>query len=375
MKIVFVNVEDHMFLNQRLNLALAAKDAGFEVVIASRKSELCEEICSHGFKYIDTGNNRELGSLISEFASIYRLYKIFVQEQPDIVHNISIKPVIYGSLAARLAKVKKIVNLVNGLGYVFIGNASLKRWVLKTIVLKMYRFALSSKKVSVIFQNPDDLTYFINNKITSFQNSNLILGSGVDTEVFSPGCQNSEESVPKILFFGRMLWDKGVQYLIEAAIQLKSEGIEFTLNFAGEPDVANPSHISMAQLEKWQRDGLINYLGYCHDMVGVIRDSDLIVLPTHYPEGVPLSLIEAASIGKPIVTTDTPGCREIVQDGVNGFLVPIKDSAALANKIKILIKNKDLMSSFGEQSRRRTKKLFSKEIVNKKTLEIYHKTL
>ncbi len=168
-----------------------------------------------------------------------------------------------------------------------------------------------------------------------------------------------------------MLWDKGIGYLIDAIKILKSEGIEFSLNLAGEPDKSNPSHITLEQLKKWEDNGLIKYLGYCSDMVEIIRASDLVVLPTYYREGVPLSLIEAASVGKPIVTTDMPGCREIVVDGVNGFLVPVKDSVVLADQIREILLNKDLRVSFGQKSRERAIHLFAKEIVATRTIEIY----
>jgi len=371
MKIIFINVEDHMFLNQRLNLALAAQKAGFEVIVASAKSDLHTDILGYGFKYVDTGNKREGKNVFSQISSIYRLYRIFRNEKPDIVHNTSIKPVIYGSIAARLSGVPKIVNLVNGLGYVFIEHKSVRRLVVKVLVKAMYRFALASRRISVIFQNPDDRDYFIDKKITSKNNSYLILGSGVDTDLFSPSSEDPIKHNLTVLFFGRMLWDKGIEYLIDATNILKSEGIEFTLNLAGEPDKSNPSHITLEQLKEWENNGLVNYLGYCSDMVEIIRASDLVVLPTYYREGVPLSLIEAASVGKPIVTTDMPGCREIVVDGVNGFLVPVKDSIALADKIREILLNKDLRVLFGRKSRERAIHLFAKEIVAKRTIEIY----
>jgi glycosyltransferase involved in cell wall biosynthesis len=238
-------------------------------------------------------------------------------------------------------------------------------------VKAMYRFALASRRISVIFQNPDDRDYFIDKKITSKNNSYLILGSGVDTDLFSPSSEDPIKHNLTVLFFGRMLWDKGIEYLIDATNILKSEGIEFTLNLAGEPDKSNPSHITLEQLKEWENNGLVNYLGYCSDMVEIIRASDLVVLPTYYREGVPLSLIEAASVGKPIVTTDMPGCREIVVDGVNGFLVPVKDSIALADKIREILLNKDLRVLFGRKSRERAIHLFAKEIVAKRTIEIY----
>ncbi len=374
MKIIFVNVEDHMFLNQRLNLALAAQKAGFEVVVASNKSALHTEIIGYGFKYIDTGSKRDSRNVFTQISSIYRLYQIFCNEQPSIIHNTSIKPVIYGSIAGRLSGVPKIVNLVNGLGYVFIEHKSVRRLIVKAVVKTMYRLALASRSISVIFQNPDDRDYFIDEKITSKNNSYLILGSGVDTDIFSPSSENPCKHDLTVLFFGRMLWDKGIEYLIDATKILKSEGIEFTLNLAGEPDKDNPSCIPLEQLKKWENDGLINYLGYCSDMVDIIRASDLVVLPTYYREGVPLSLIEAASVGKPIVTTDMPGCREIVVDGVNGFLVPVKDSVALADKIREILLNKDLRVSFGQKSRERAINVFAKEIVARRTIEIYLKS-
>ncbi len=371
MKIVFVNVEDHMFLNQRLNLALAAKEAGFEVVVASNKSELHTTISNYGFKYIDTGNKRQGKNIFVQMLSIYRLYRIFRDEKPDVVHNISIKPVIYGSIAARLSGVSRIVNLVNGLGYVFTSSKSVRRFMIKKLVIYMYKLAFSSERIHVIFQNPDDHNYFIHKQIASKNNSHLILGSGVDTSLFSPSTEMISNSKPVVLFFGRMLWNKGIGYLIEAKKILKADNIDFTLTLAGEPDESNPSSIKLEQIKKWESEGLIKFLGYCPDMVEIIRGSDLVTLPSYYREGVPLSLIEAASIGKPIVTTDMPGCREIVEDGINGFLVPIKDSKALANKIKEILLNEDMKESFSENSRQRAIRFFSKEIVNKKTIEIY----
>lgn len=371
MKIVFVNVEDHMFLNQRLNLALAAKEAGFKVVVASNKSELHTTISNYGFKYVDTRNKRQGKNIFVQILSIYRLYRIFRDEKPDVVHNISIKPNIYGSIAARLCGVPRIVNLVNGLGYVFTSDKSIRRFMIKKLVIHMYRFAFLSERIQVIFQNPDDQDYFIHKKITSKNNSHLVLGSGVDTSLFSPSNSMTFNSKPVVLFFGRMLWDKGIGYLIEAKKILKADNIDFNLTLAGEPDDSNPSSIELEQIKKWESEGLIKFLGYCPDMVEIIRGSDLVTLPSYYREGVPLSLIEAASIGKPIVTTDMPGCREIVEDGVNGFLVPIKDSKALANKIKEILLNEDMKVSFGENSRQRAIRFFSKEIVNKKTIEIY----
>jgi glycosyltransferase involved in cell wall biosynthesis len=371
MKVMFVNVDDEMFLKQRLNLALAIQKSGFEVIVASEMTNLHKKISEYGFKYVDTGIKREGKNVFKQISSIYRLYRLFRDEKPDIVHNISIKPVIYGSIAARLSGVKKIVNLVNGLGYVFTEDRSFKRLALRVIVTFMYRITFSSKRIKVIFQNPDDQKFFISKGITTKENSFLILGSGVDTSFFSPNIEKPTNVKPRVLYFGRMLWDKGIEYLVEAKKILKGSGVDFDLILVGKPDESNPSHIKLKQLKKWESEGLIQFLGYRSDIIELIRECDLVVLPTYYREGVPLSLIEAASVGKPIVTTDMPGCREIVVDGFNGFIVPVKDSISLAEKIQEILSNKDMRISFGKNSRQRVIDLFAIETVAKKTIDIY----
>jgi glycosyltransferase involved in cell wall biosynthesis len=371
MKVIYVNVEDEFFLGQRLNLALAAKEQGHDVTIASNKSDRHTDILGYGFKYIDTGNSRLGKNPFQQIAAIFRLYSIFKNLKPDIVHNISVKPVIYGSIAAKLSGVPMIVNLINGLGYAYVEDASIKRKFVKHIVTLLYRIALMGQNVRVIFQNPDDRRLFIKKQVVSTENSYTILGSGVDTEYFCPGEDIKPNSAPVILYFGRMLWDKGLRYLVEASQLLKSKSIEFDLVLAGEPDASNPASIDEQILRKWEAANLITYLGYRSDILGLIRGADIIVLPSYYREGVPLSLIEAASVGKAIVTTDTPGCREIVIDGHNGFLVPPKDSQFLADKLLTLIESRELREKFGEKSRQRAVDVFSKEIVNKATLSIY----
>ena len=235
----------------------------------------------------------------------------------------------------------------------------------------MYRTTFSSKRIKVIFQNPDDQKFFISKRITTKENSFLILGSGVDTSFFSPTNEKPTNEKPCVLYFGRMLWDKGIEYLVEAKKILKGSGVDFDLILVGKPDESNPSHIKLKQLKKWESEGLIQFLGYRSDIIELIRECDLVVLPTYYREGVPLSLIEAASVGKPIVTTDMPGCREIVVDGFNGFIVPVKDSISLAEKIQEILSNKDMRISFGKNSRQRVIDLFAIETVAKKTIDIY----
>ena len=241
------------------------------------------------------------------------------------------------------------------------------------MVSTLYKLALSNKNIIVIFQNPDDKQYFLDRNILDESQIKVILGSGVNTDKYKPSVEEipTNQSKIKIIFLSRMLWVKGVKYLIDAVRILKSRSLEFELNLVGQPDLGNPDSIPYKTLESWEKNGLINYKGFINDPIKIIQSADVVVLPTYLREGVPLSLIESASCGKPIVTTDVPGCREIVIDGLNGFLIPPKDTIALSESLEKLIINEPLRKKFGEESRKLALKSFSKEIVNKKTLELY----
>lgn len=368
---MYVTVEDRFFLAQRLNLALAAKDKGLSVIVASRGGELRDKIESYGFKYVDTNNVRSDLNFFQQFAQIRRLYKIFLQEKPDIVHNISIKPVIYGSIAARLAKINKIVNLINGLGSVFTSTSKTKVIILRIIIIVLYWFALQGKNIKVIFQNPDDLKLFKKLQLVKDKQCHLILGSGVDTQRFKALEKPHQNNVPKILYCGRMLWSKGLQHLIEAVEILEASGERFELHLVGEPDPDNPESIDESILVGWQEKELITYHGFQPNVLQYIHDCDIAVLPTFLREGIPLSLIEIASCGKPIITTNVPGCREIVQENVNGILVTPKNPTLLADAIKRLLIDPELRLKMGLRGRKLVEQRFSSEIINKQTLALY----
>jgi glycosyltransferase involved in cell wall biosynthesis len=370
MKVVFVVVEDKYFLMQRLNLAQSVKNLGHEVVVVSQDTGYSSRIIELGFKFVPMANKRAGRNPIYEFIGILELAKLYKELSPDLVHHVSIKPVLYGSIAAKLAGVKKVVNLVNGLGFVFSEEKSFKRSLFKILISLFYKIAFFNKSIKVIFQNPDDRNYFVSKGLINREKTYVILGSGVDMEQFSfagePGGR------VQVLFCARMIWDKGIKYLVEASRILKNKGLEFDLNFVGSPDESNPQSLTESQLKDWNDQGLINYKGFQTNIPEVIKNNHIVVLPTFYREGVPLSLIESASVGRPIVTTDMPGCREIVQDNHNGFIVPIKDSRSIAEALEKLIISKDLRVNFGKKSRQLVENSFSKEIVNKKTLEVYN---
>jgi len=304
---------------------------------------------------------------ISELRTIYALYRVYKTEQPQLVHHFTIKPVIYGTIAARFAGVPKIVNSITGLGFVFTSN-TLKAKALGILVKNLYRFCFISKKVRVIFQNLDDRDFFVNNSIIKENKGYLVEGSGVDIHKFIPTETNN--NAPKVLLASRLLIEKGIFEFIEAVKILKNKGLEFEAIIAGDIDSANPGSITESQLQNWKQSGIANFLGFQKDMVSILKSTDIACLPS-YREGLPMSLLEAMSAGKPVVTTDAPGCRATVRDGRNGFLVPIKSPQSLATALEKLILNLSLRRKMGAESRAIATDVFSKEKITSEIIKIY----
>lgn len=365
---IVVNV-DWFFLSHRLPIALRAIEEGYDVTILAIEEEgLGDEIRSHGLAFISLPSSRGGMNPIKDIGLIRFLYKVYQREKPDIIHHVAIKPVLYGSIAARLARSKKIINAVSGLGSMFINPNRL--YPIYQIISRLYKIAFQNPRIHVIIQNNDDkeiikkLTSIIDGKI------HLIEGSGVDLSSF----QYTEEpdSLPiQIALVSRMLWDKGIGELVEASKVLKKkhgDGVEVIL--AGKVDPENKSSIAKDQLVEWTNEGWIKWVGFQTDIVGLYRSSHIAVLPS-YREGLPKSLIEGMAIGRPVVTTDAPGCRSVVDEGYNGFKVPIKDVELLADRLDQLISSKELRNRMGINSRKLAEEKFSLKMVLDKTFEIY----
>jgi len=269
--------------------------------------------------------------------------------------------VIYGSLAARYARVGRIVNMISGLGYVFIGDGMVQR-MLRPLVHRMYRFALRGSH-TVLFQNPDDRKYFIDHTLVPEDKTGVIPGSGVDTERFPYVGSTTNGQNCTFLFVGRILKDKGVLEFVEAARLMKRSSPEAKFQMLGRIDPDNPSHIEESVVRSWVNDGLVEYLGEVDDVRDVLGRSDVLVLPS-YREGVPKSVLEAMAMGKAIVTTDVPGCRETVEHGKNGLLVPPKDVAALQSAMESMIAHPDRRAAMGKESRKIVEMRFDVQIVN-----------
>lgn len=370
-KLLIVVSVAKFFLSHRLTLAKAAQAAGYEVHIATPSSTLNVDITANGLIHhcisMDRGGLNPFRDVLA-ISSLCRLYK---RIQPDLVHLVTIKPILYGGIAARLMRVPAVVNALSGLGYMFISTAH-KIKILRSLVLFLYKMAFRHPNMCAIFQNENDLEFFVNKKLLDKNNTVLIRGAGVDMQEYALSAEPANSS-PIIILPSRMLWDKGIAEFVAAARMVKKQmAARFVL--AGHCDEANPAVISQQQLSAWASEGVIEWWGERKDMPAVFRQANIVCLPS-YREGLPRVLVEAAASGRAIVTTDTAGCRDVVHDGENGLLVPIKNATALAEALLKLIRNPQLRISMGRQGRQIVAQDYSLDTVLTQTLATYQDLL
>ena len=369
--IVYFVSEDWYFCSHRLPIARKALAEGFKVVVITKVSKHKDAIESEGFELAPIEIKRGGMNLFSELKTISELYSYYKKYNPDIVHHVAIKPVIYGTLVAQFIGSIKIVNAMAGLGYIFISNKK-KVKLLRFFIHQLFRFLFRSKNSQLILQNKDDLEYFLKNKLVNNDNVAIIRGSGVNIEQFT--FMNEVKDTPIVMLASRMLWDKGVGEFVEAARILKQEGVEARFVLTGENDSENPASISNKQLNEWNKSDAVEWWGGKNNMHEILTQACIVCLPS-YREGLPKVLLEAASCGRPVIATNVPGCREIVHNGENGILVPLKDSSSLASAIKELINNPEKRKIMGNDGRKLVESEFSEEIVVSQTLEVYQELL
>ncbi len=368
---IVVNAEWY-FWSHRLPLAKALRNHGFQVIIAASVERGYQQaIEKEGFRFIPLHLQRRSSMPLRELASLFELFRLYRKERPDLVHHITIKPVLYGSLAAKAAKVPFVINTVPGLGYMFLQNG-LTGAIIRDLITCFYRLSLVGERVRLIVQNRDDLNLFLSKRVIPSHRVVVIRGSGVNVHQFVPSPEPA--GTPLVLLAGRLLWDKGVGELVEASRRLKEEGAACRVVFVGLPDANNPNSIPEDQLKSWHSEGVIEWWGLREDMSSVLGSCSIVVLPS-YREGVPKILLEGAAAGRPIITTDAPGCREIVRHGENGLLVPARDPVALADAIRALISNPGLRKEMGQRSRQIAIAEFSEERVLNETLAVYRELL
>jgi len=371
-KILYFVTEDWYFCSHRLALAIAAKEAGHDVAVVTRVRDHGDRIRSAGIRLISLELSRRGKNPLGEGLALWRLYRIYRNEKPDLVHHVALKPVLYGSMAARFAGVPRVVNALAGLGYLF-ASTRRRAKLLRLVVQIAFRWLLNAGVSRVILQNPDDVRTLIATQILRSERSVLIRGSGVDLDLFRPNGEPDE--IPVVILASRMLWDKGIGEFVKAAEMLQREGIRARFALVGDTDEENPAAIPSAQLARWAASGIVEWWGRRNDMPEVLARSHIVCLPSYYGEGVPKVLLEAAATGRAIVTTDMPGCREVVRNGDNGLLVPARDARALSRALRMLITERPLRQRMGRCGREIAEAEFGVEKVVAETLAVYRSLL
>lgn len=365
-KVAFIVNDTEFFLSHRLSLAKKCQEK-LDILVVVPKSDKNHLIRKEGFRIAEYTLNKNGVNPIGDLVSVYKIFRILRKEKPQFIHNFTIKPALYGSLAGRWAGVPNIIVTITGLGYIYISNKPRNR-ILRVLVDRCYRWAMKTPKVRVIFQNPDDQNLFAEKEFIPLDRTTIIPGSGVDPEIFYPLPKVDKEEF-KILVPCRMLWDKGVPDVVEAFQSLNLPS-NYSLLLAGKVVPGNPSSIPMATLKKWTQTGNIKWLGFVEDMNKLYNDCDIVCLPS-YREGLPLSLLEASLCEKPIVTTDVPGCNFLIRDNENGLLVPARSSQKLAQALKLLIDDSELRDRLARRARELTLKHYTCESINNSIMEFY----
>jgi glycosyltransferase involved in cell wall biosynthesis len=367
-KLIFLVTEDWYFVSHRLELAIAARRAGYNVSVVTHVDRHGHCITDAGLTLHPVAFNRSGLNPLEEFRTLIQIAAIYRRETPDIVHHVALKPVIYGSLVAQFVGIKGIVNALGGLGYVFSSTgrrAKILRWVIKPLL----RFALGGSRSRLIVQNRDDRERLVTGGLVKDETIRLIRGAGVHLGAYRKVSVASE--TPLAILPARLLWEKGVGNFVEAARLLRTRGINARFALVGSPDAANPASVNQSDIDEWVREGIIEYWGWQKDMPGVFAQAQIVCLPTYYGEGLPKSLLEAAASGCAIITTDMPGCREIVQDGVTGWLVPPRNVDELADALEQAITQPSRREKCGTAARALITTEFSMDRVASDTIALY----
>lgn len=371
MKFIFFANTDWYLYNFRLATALRVKADGHEVVMLSPPGEFGARFAAHGLRWLTLPMDRASLNPLREAATLRQLAGILRRERPEVLHSFTVKCAIYGALAARTARVPAVVNAVAGMGYVFTSD-HFKARALRPLVKAMLRVSLGGSRSLLILQNPDDAMAFVAAGLASTDRIRVIRSSGVNTTRFRPAVPPRGHGRLRVVLAARLLWEKGIQEFVDAARLLREQGRDVEFVLAGMPDPGNPRSVDAAQVRQWSDEGLLQWLGHVDDMPALFSTMDVMVLPSYYREGVPKSLIEAAACGLAIITTDLPGCREVVtQHGVDGLRVAARDARALADRIVALDDDRELLARLGRNARARALADFDERLVIQQTLDVY----
>lgn len=373
--LVFVVTEDWYFLSHRVQLALAAKEMGMRVVVLTGPGQRGQEIVDFGLEHRTFTLNRKSLSIRQELSAVRDLTKQFRALSPDIVHLVAAKPIVYGNIAAKITGCRSVVSAVAGLGYLYLANGFGARAMRSLYEMTFWTLVRGKSHCRVVIQNGDDAELFVRRKLATSGQIILTVGAGVDVDKFKPEPEPKVDPVV-VLTHSRMLWDKGIGELVEATRELRRDPSvpPFVVRLIGDPDHANPASIPSKTLEGWKREGVVEWLGRRNDIPLQLANCHIACLPS-YREGAPLSLLEAAAAGRPIIATDVPGCREVVSHEHNGLLVPARDVHALSVALKKLILDRGLREQYGAFGRTRAVNEFSSRVINGRIVDCYQELL
>ncbi|PSW92906.1 glycosyltransferase family 4 protein [Photobacterium iliopiscarium] len=369
MKILFLVNCSGFFYSHFLKLALSVKEKGAEVCIAAGNNNKKHELESLGFKVVLLPLSRCGKNIIKEIKALYSINKEIMNFKPDIIHAFTIKPVLYGSFISKVNPFIKgdVISSITGLGSLSLPKNSRDKFIWG-LVKKFYKISLSAPRSKIIFENGDDMKFFIDNSISNECNSFVVNGAGVDLDVFNISYE--KYNIITIILVSRLLKDKGISEYIEAGKILKDEGVNVRLLLVGDIDKNNPSTMNEKDIKEAHDKGYINWIGFQNDISQYNKLSHIACLPS-YREGRPKSLIEAAACGLPIITTDVPGCRQMVDDGLNGIIVPVRNAVKLADAIKTLSSSPEMMETMGNYSRSISEKIYGHNSIRDQFYNIY----
>lgn len=370
--ILYVVNNPAFFVSHRLPIASAAMKQGYAVHIACPDGAANSTLQSAGLTVHPLRLSRMGLQPLRELGSVISLLKLYRQLNPDLIHHITPKPNIYGGIAARLAGSRACVFAIAGMGYVFAGN-NWKQGFLRPFVRGLYALALAVRNKKIIVQNDDDHALMMHIAGVKAADIELIPGSGVDLEKFIQVPEPQDTCT--VVMAARLLNDKGVREFVEAARLLARKGHKARFILAGETDPGNPASVRDSQLNAWKASGIVECPGYVENVADLYARGHIVVLPSYYREGLPKSLIEAAACGRPVVTTDMPGCRDAVLPGRTGLLVPARDPEALASALETLLGDRELRVRMGTQARIWAEQKFSIDSVVERHLRIYNQLL
>jgi glycosyltransferase involved in cell wall biosynthesis len=371
-QIALVANTDWYLMNYRLSLARLLKERSMKVFLVSPRGPYVGRFEKAGYSWIELPIDRWGMNPVRDFATLLRFISIYRSRDLDLCHHFTMKPILYGSIAAQIVGIQGVVNSVTGLGQLF-RSESIRVGIARAVAVQLLRLTSRSARTKFVFQHRDDMDLFIGRGITTASEAVVIRGSGVDLDAFHPTPE--PEGTPVVVLVGRMLWQKGVSDLITAAEILQEERVEARFRLVGPLEAGNPAAISRRQLHEWTKRGSIEWVGYQEDMAHVYGQCSIVALPTYYGEGVPKTLLEAAASGRPIVATDIPGCREIVYNGVNGLLVPPRNPQALAEALEVLINRPELRRELGERGREIVEEQFGAQSIDQQTVDLYAEML